>query len=51
MTHLPDPVAISGAVDLLVGVLQLAAAVVTLLSAVSVRGHRPGRGERGDDDA
>ncbi|MET7948528.1 hypothetical protein [Micromonospora sp. NPDC005324] len=49
MTYLPDATAISGVVDLLVGVLQLAAAVVTLLAAaVSVRGRRSGRGE---DDA
>ncbi|MEU8110935.1 hypothetical protein [Micromonospora sp. NPDC048947] len=51
MTHLPDATAISGVVDLLVGVLQLAAAVVTLLAAVHVRRRRSGRGERGEEDA
>ncbi|MEW1590249.1 hypothetical protein AB0283_32920 [Micromonospora vinacea] len=51
MTHLPDATAISGVVDLLVGVLQLAAAVVTLLAAVSVSGRRSGRRGRGEDDA
>ncbi|WP_433308799.1 hypothetical protein ACQP0U_18820 [Micromonospora sp. CA-269861] len=51
MSHLPDATAISGTVDLLVGVLQLAAAVITLLAAVSVRGRRSHRGDRGEDDA
>ncbi|MEU8421341.1 hypothetical protein AB0C15_10750 [Micromonospora sp. NPDC048835] len=50
MTHLPDATALSGVVDLLVGVLQLAAAVITLLAADRVRGSRPGRDERGEDD-
>ncbi|MEU8153215.1 hypothetical protein AB0B94_06085 [Micromonospora sp. NPDC048986] len=50
MTHLPDTTAISGVVDLLVGVLQLAAAVVTLLAAAQVRRRRSGRGERGEED-
>ncbi|MEU1588311.1 hypothetical protein [Micromonospora sp. NPDC005710] len=39
-----------GLVDLFVGALQLAAAVVTLLAADRVRGTRPGRDERGEDD-
>ncbi|MFF4875088.1 hypothetical protein [Micromonospora sp. NPDC000668] len=38
MDFVPDATAISSLVDLLGGVLQLTAAVVTLLAAVSVRG-------------
>ncbi|MET8307273.1 hypothetical protein [Micromonospora sp. NBC_00389] len=51
MDFVPDATAISSLVDLLGGVLQLTAAVVTLLAAVSVRGRRSGHGGRDDDDA
>ncbi|MET7959606.1 hypothetical protein ABZ356_25400 [Micromonospora zamorensis] len=50
MDLVPDASAISTLVDLLGGVLQLTAAVVTLVAAVNVRGRRHGRGRGGDDD-
>ncbi|WP_328373537.1 hypothetical protein [Micromonospora zamorensis] len=50
MHLVPDAGAISNLVDLLGGVLQLTAAIVTLVAAVNVRGRRPGRGQGGDDD-
>ncbi|MBQ0980742.1 MULTISPECIES: hypothetical protein [Micromonospora] len=50
MHLVPDAGAISSLVDLLGGVLQLTAAIVTLVAAVNVRGRRPGRGRGGDDD-
>ncbi|MFG1867056.1 hypothetical protein [Micromonospora arborensis] len=48
MDLVPDADAISSLVDLLGSVLQLTAAVVTLLAAATVRRRRSGRGE--DED-
>ncbi|MEH1164348.1 hypothetical protein V6V47_03050 [Micromonospora sp. CPCC 205539] len=50
MDLVPDATAISSLIDLLGAVLQLTAAVLTLLAAASVRRRRSGPRADGEDD-